>query len=487
MRKNNPISLWKAVDLQSLFIYLLLVVVGWLTIYSASFNFESSAIFDLDNPSGKQLIWIVIALITAIFLLVIDAQFYYYLSYNSYLLLVLLLILTVLVAPDIKGSRSWLVFGPVSIQPAEFAKFATALAISRFLADYGFNPKDTKRMLSLFVLTLIPMILIFLQNESGTALVFFAFMLVFYREGMSGVLLFVGLCIASFFVLGIRFGEVSLLEHTSLGNFIVMCLIALVMAGFFYHYHKKDNKCWLIVLLGNLLPLLAALFWNRYTQWGFDITILQLILLSLSVLYALFQSIRLNSKIPALIALFCLFSTAFLYGIDYTFDNLLKPHHQTRIQVLLGTMDDPSGVGYNVNQAIISIGSGGWLGKGYLNGTQTKLKYVPEQDTDFIFCTIGEEFGFVGSALLLLIYAYFLVRLLVMANRQRNDFARIYGYCVVSIFFVHLVVNVGMVLGLMPVVGIPLPFISYGGSSLLGFTLLLFIFLRLDAENLRRL
>lgn len=485
-QKNKTLSLWKAVDIQSLFIYLLLITVGWLTIYSASYNFDSVAIFDLSSTSGKQLIWIAVSVLVGISILIIDARFYYYLSYNLYIALLFLLLLTILIAPEIKGSRSWLVFGPLSIQPAEFAKFATALALSRFLADYGYNIKDTKRIVLLFALLLIPVGMIFLQKETGTALVFLAFLLVFYREGMSGLLLFVGACLLSYFVVGLRFGEQTLWEHTSMGNFSVLLLIALVMSGLFFRYHKKDDKSWLILLLANILPVLAALLLNRYTKWGFDIAVLQLVLLSLSVLYALFQSIRINSRIPALIALFTVLSTAFLYGIDYTFDRLLQPHQQTRILVLLGTMDDPSGVGYNVNQAKISIGSGGFWGKGYLNGTQTKLKYVPEQDTDFIFCTIGEEFGFAGSAMLLIIYSYLLIRLIFMANRQRFVFARIYGYCVASLFFVHLLVNVGMVLGLMPVIGIPLPFLSYGGSSLLGFTILLFIFLRLDADNLRR-
>ncbi|MCK9301374.1 MAG: rod shape-determining protein RodA [Bacteroidales bacterium] len=485
-QKNKTLSLWKAVDIQSLFIYLLLITVGWLTIYSASYNFDSVAIFDLSSTSGKQLIWIAVSVLVGISILIIDARFYYYLSYNLYIALLFLLLLTILIAPEIKGSRSWLVFGPLSIQPAEFAKFATALALSRFLADYGYNIKDTKRIVLLFTLLFIPVGMIFLQKETGTALVFLAFLLVFYREGMSGLLLFVGACLLSYFVVGLRFGEQTLWEHTSMGNFSVLLLIALVMSGLFFRYHKKDNKTWLILLLANILPVLAALLLNRYTKWGFDIAVLQLVLLSLSVLYALFQSIRINSRIPALIALFTVLSTAFLYGIDYTFDRLLQPHQQTRILVLLGTMDDPSGVGYNVNQAKISIGSGGFWGKGYLNGTQTKLKYVPEQDTDFIFCTIGEEFGFAGSAMLLIIYSYLLIRLIFMANRQRFVFARIYGYCVASLFFVHLLVNVGMVLGLMPVIGIPLPFLSYGGSSLLGFTILLFIFLRLDADNLRR-
>ncbi|MDD2617612.1 MAG: rod shape-determining protein RodA [Bacteroidales bacterium] len=485
-QKNKTLSLWKAVDIQSLFIYLLLITVGWLTIYSASYNFDSVAIFDLSSTSGKQLIWIAVSVLVGISILIIDARFYYYLSYNLYIALLFLLLLTILIAPEIKGSRSWLVFGPLSIQPAEFAKFATALALSRFLADYGYNIKDTKRIVLLFTLLFIPVGMIFLQKETGTALVFLAFLLVFYREGMSGLLLFVGACLLSYFVVGLRFGEQTLWEHTSMGNFSVLLLIALVMSGLFFRYHKKDDKSWLILLLANILPVLAALLLNRYTKWGFDIAVLQLVLLSLSVLYALFQSIRINSRIPALIALFTVLSTAFLYGIDYTFDRLLQPHQQTRILVLLGTMDDPSGVGYNVNQAKISIGSGGFWGKGYLNGTQTKLKYVPEQDTDFIFCTIGEEFGFAGSAMLLIIYSYLLIRLIFMANRQRFVFARIYGYCVASLFFVHLLVNVGMVLGLMPVIGIPLPFLSYGGSSLLGFTILLFIFLRLDADNLRR-
>jgi rod shape determining protein RodA len=261
-------------------------------------------------------------------------------SYHSYIFLLFLLVLTILIAPEIKGSRSWLVFGPLSIQPAEFAKFTTALALSRFLADYGFNTKSPKRIVSLFALMLIPMGLIFLQKETGTALVFLAFLLVFYREGMSGVLLFIGVCFLSYFVLGLRFGEQTLWEHTSLGNFSVLLLIALVISGLFYRYHTKDNKTWLIILLGNLLHVFAALVWNRFTKWGFDIAVLQLVLLSLSVVYALFQTLRRNSRIPAMIALFTVLSASFLYGIDYTFDRLLQPHQQTRIW-FDGTMTIP--------------------------------------------------------------------------------------------------------------------------------------------------
>ncbi len=484
--KINPISLWKAVDIQTIVIYLFLVIVGWLTVFSASYNYDSAVLFNLNSTAGKQLIWIAVSLVAAFFILLIDAKFYYYLSYNGYIIVMFLLLLTLLIAPEIKGSRSWLVFGPFSIQPAEFAKFITALTLARYLSDYGFNTRHPGSIAVLFALLLIPMGLIFLQKESGTALVFLAFLLVFFREGMSGVLLFAGACFLSYFVLGLRFGEQTLWEHTSLGNFSVLLLIALVVSGLLLRYHKKDNKAWLVVLLGNVLPVMAALIWNRFTKWGFDIALLQLALLALSVVYALYQSIRHNSRNPALIALFAVLSVAFLYGIDYTFDRVLQPHQQTRILVLLGTMDDPSGVGYNINQAKISIGSGGFWGKGFLNGTQTKLKYVPEQDTDFIFCTIGEEFGFAGSVFLLLVYGYLLVRLIFMADRQHFAFARIYGYCVASLLFVHLLVNVGMVLGLMPVIGIPLPFLSYGGSALLGFTILLFIFLRLDADNMRR-
>jgi len=483
--RADKIGLWKSLDWWTISLYLLLAIIGCLSIYGASYDFDKSGIFNLGQRSGKQMLWLGMSICIGVFILLIDANNYFSWAYLIYMVLMGLLLLTVVIAPDIKGSRSWLVLGPISIQPAEFAKFATSLALARFMSSYNFSLKGSRNYMTVAGILLFPVLLIFLQNETGSALVFFSLMLMLYREGMPGIILFLAVCFASFFVIGVRFGDDYIFSMTSVGHSLVLLIVLLVTCSFLLIY-RKDNKNTKYLLIANLGILGIGVLLNLFGWLKFDLCLLQTGLLVVSFLYIAFQALIFRNSRYLFIGLFSVASAGFLYSTDYVFDNVLEPHQQIRIKVLLGMEDDPGGAGYNVNQSKIAIGSGGFKGKGFLNGTQTKLKYVPEQDTDFIFCTIGEEQGFMGSVLVLGIYIALLLRIIVVAERQQSAFSRIYGYCVFSILFFHIFINIGMVLGLMPVIGIPLPFFSYGGSSLWGFTILLFIFLRLDADGTQR-
>ena len=464
--------------------YVVLVLFGWVNIYGASYDIEQYAdIFDFDQRAGKQFVWILTAFGVGGLLLLIEYRMYNILAYIIYGFTLLLLIVTIFIAPDIKGSRSWLVLGPISFQPAELAKVATALALAKYMGSYGYKLKSWKDIFPLLLFVCAPMLLIILQKETGSALVFVAFFLVLYREGMSGLFLGLGVLAVVLFIITIRFGDVFVFgESGTLGILLAMGLILaiqLIYACFF----RKNWKEALYLLLGVAGIFLTAFALSKYgVAVNYDYVAILVVLAS--CVYWIIIQFLMRYTTYLLVALFSLSFLAFSFSADYLFDNVLKPHQQMRIKVLLGMESDPSGVGYNVNQSKIAIGSGGFTGKGFLNGTQTKLKYVPEQDTDFIFCTVGEEYGFVGSVSVLIIFWFFLMRLLTIAERQREVSSRVYAYCVVSIFFFHLMINVGMVLGLMPVIGIPLPFFSYGGSSLWGFTILLFILLRLDASRM---
>jgi rod shape determining protein RodA len=483
--RDDKISVWKSLDWWVISLYMLLAVAGCLSIYGASYNFDHTGFFNFDQRSGMQLLWLGMSLFIAIFILLIDANNFFSWSFVIYAGVIFLLLVTVVLGTDVKGSRSWLILGPFHLQPAEFAKFATSLALARFMSSYNFSMKRARDYMSVAGILLLPLGLIFLQNETGSALVFFSLMLMLYREGMPGIILFIAVCLASFFVIGLRFGETFLFPGTTVGQFVVLLLILVVACGMVLIY-RKDEQTTRFLLLANIPLLLLGILLNALGWWVFNLCYLQLGLIVFSFLYLAVQSLRYRSSVYILIGFFTVVAAGFLYSTDYAFNNVLEPHQQIRIQVLLGMEDDPSGAGYNVNQSKIAIGSGGFLGKGFLNGTQTKLKYVPEQDTDFIFCTVGEEQGFVGALFILALYVGLLLRLITMAERQGSAFARIYGYCVVSILFFHVFINIGMVLGLLPVIGIPLPFFSYGGSSLWGFTILLFIFLRLDADRVQR-
>lgn len=479
---NNNKGIFMSLDWFTIGLYLVLILWGWFSVCGACYDYNNPDLFSFSLNSGKQFIWIFTSILLAGALLLIEKRFYYKASVFIYIMMILILILTIFIAPDTKGSRSWIPIGPIKLQPAEFAKFAVALAIGKYMERYGFNFSNPKEFFRLAVIIILPMLLIIAQKETGSALVYLAFFLVLYREGMTGSVLFATFIFVVLFVVGIKYGEEDITDMpASAGEFwvLLLSLISTVLLGWRYFMDKKVVRN--IILFAGGTEVLAYLFSAFVIP--FNICIIQLIvnigvILYLTVLYAYTHIYK-----YILVILFAISSTVLYYMCDYVFDHVLKNHQRTRIEVLLGKKNDMRGAGYNVNQAKIAIGSGGFFGKGFLKGTQTKLKYVPEQDTDFIFCTVGEEEGFVGSVGVLLFYLFFIWRLINLAERQPDTWGRVYGYSVVSIFLFHLFVNVGMVLGITPVIGIPLPFFSYGGSSLWGFTLLLFIFLRMDAER----
>lgn len=456
-----------------------MVTAGWFSICGASYEFDSLSLFDIAGRPGSQLLWIGLSVGLIFVIMMLDKDFFDVFSYLIYFSIILLLIATIFFAPEIKGSRSWLVLGPVRLQPAEFAKFATALAVAKFMSQYNFKLATLKNFGTTLLIIVLPMICILLQRETGSALVYLAFFLVLYREGMSGKILLIGFCAVLFFVTNMKFSEV-IVGITPLGELVVTVMILLITSLLTIGASRnKYLMYWLsgIIALAFLCGYVVSLIIPVNFYW------IALTLTLLLCCYNFYLAVRKWLMKYALIAFFALFSLLFLFSIEYVFSNVLEPHQQVRIKVSLGLEDDPSGAGYNVNQSKIAIGSGGLTGKGFLNGTQTKLKYVPEQDTDFIFCTIGEEQGFIGSTFVILLFSAFIIRLIQLSERQETNYARIYGYSVASIFLFHLVINIGMVLGLMPVIGIPLPFFSYGGSSLWGFTILLFIFLRMDSSR----
>jgi rod shape determining protein RodA len=413
-------------------------------------------------------------------LLLLDDRYYSTFAYVLFGVMLVLLFATIFNPHSIKGSRSWLVLGPLRLQPAEFAKFTTALALAKFMDRYDYDIHRTKDLICTLAFIFVPMLFIVGQRETGSALVYLSLFLMLYREGMTGSVLFTGVAMVVYFVIGIRFAEPTILHtSTSVGKFVVFLLIHLFSSAMIGVYCKSWREAFSVfgACLGlTLLSLLFSLF-----VIPFDLFWVQVGISVLLVLYLLWRAFAAQVKSYLWIAGFAVGSIFFFSSADYALNHVLEKHQRTRINVLLGLEDDLKGAGYNVHQSEIAIGSGGLEGKGFLNGTQTKLKYVPEQETDFIFCTVGEEEGFVGAAGALLLFLALILRLIRLSERQTSTFGRVYGYCVLSVFLFHVFINVGMVLGLTPVIGIPLPFFSYGGSSLWGFTFLLFIFLRIDA------
>ena len=460
-------------------VYLLLMVFGWFSICGASHEIGDTDFFDFATRSGKQIVWMGLALVIGLIILLIDDQYFDQLTGLLYVLTMVLLLVTPFIAKDIKGSRSWISLGPVNLQPAEFAKCVTALAVAKMCGQYGFSLDKMRNLLKASLLVLLPMGLIIMQQETGSALVYAAFFLVFYREGMPGAFLFTAFAAVLYFVVGIRYAEVPL-EGTlsTVGDFSVMTVIWLFCIGMIHIFCKQTIHAWRIFWAG-IAVVGSALFFSLAVV-PIDVSLAFVVVLVGSFLYLCYHALSERIIAYFYIALFTLGSLGFLYSANFALDHL-QPHQKIRIQVLLGVVTDNAGAGYNVNQSMIAIGSGGLEGKGFMNGTQTKLKYVPEQDTDFIFCTVGEEQGFIGSSAVLLLFLTLILRLVYLAERQTHTYARVYGYCVLSILLFHVFLNIGMVLGLTPVIGIPLPFFSYGGSSLWGFTILLFIFLRIDA------
>ncbi len=485
-QSGNRRGVWRSLDWWTVGIYLVLVAMGWVSICGASYDYGETDFFSLSTRTGMQLVWIATAVVIAFVLLMMDSNYFETFAFVVYIFFLLLLVATIFNPHEIKGSRSWLVMGPLRIQPAEFAKFATALALAKVMSAHNFNLSNWRNALTSLAIILLPMMAIIAEKETGSALVYLAFFLVLYREGMMGSILFTGVALVVYFIIGVKYDNIMLwFTPTSVGKYAVFVLIQLFTCALVWVY-VKDRKmvAWMVGLALTVIGL-ATLF--AFYVIPFDIT--WAILISTVVMVGFLAYEFLHTKLVSflLIAAFALGSVVFFYSVDYTMDNILQPHQRTRVNVLLGIEEDLRGAGYNVHQSEIAIGSGGLKGKGFLNGTQTKLKYVPEQDTDFIFCTVGEEEGFVGSAVVLLLFLTLILRLIHLSERQPFAFGRIYGYGVVSIFLFHICINVGMVLGLMPVIGIPLPFFSYGGSSLWSFTLLLFIFLRIDANRNQRL
>jgi len=427
----------KNIDWLSVILFLTLVLMGWFNIYSASFDPEHSSIFDASQEYGKQFIWIVTALVLAMVVVLFDGDFIKRASPFVYAVTTTLLVLVLLFGKEVNGAKAWFGFGSFGIQPSEFAKLGTTMMLAFYLSQVNIKIENFSTKLKASAIIAIPAILILLQPDTGTVLVFSAFILVLYREGLSGNILLLGLLavILSVFSLLLKSTSIDLFGYAIGGQYILMVFIALIAAIGVFGVKRF------------VLP--------RYRRRNY------LLLVGTAV-----------------------GSLLFIGTLDQVFENVLEDHQKTRINILLGLEEDPQGAGYNVKQSKTAIGSGGFSGKGDLDGTLTKYKYVPMQSTDFIFCTIGEEWGFVGSAVVILVFLALMLRLVVIAERQRSVFTRIFGYSVACILFVHLMINVGMAIGLAPVIGIPLPFFSYGGSSLWGFTLLLFLLLKLDTERL---
>ncbi len=477
---NGNSSLFKSVDWLTVILYAILVVFGAVSIYAATYDFDSSSMFDLSTYSGKQFMWIGLSFLLGLVLLLIDRRIYEAYAYPIYAVMIVLLIVTAFVAPDIKGSRSWLKFGPVSLQTAEFAKTATALALAKLFSTYGFQLKDKKSYLITCGIILLPILCIILERETGSALVYFSFVFVLYREGMTGFVLFAILSAIVYFVLVLKFAA-TLIMGIPLGVFIIFVIVmvlTVVMLLFYCRSFILGRNVGLWYIGTGLLAGALAFFGIVINGYVFFFTVI-----GVSVAYLLFAMFHDDMRKVLTTIAFIVVSIVFMFTVNFAFNNILEPHQQQRIKVAIGVDDDVRGAGYNVNQSKIAIGSGGLTGRGFLHGTQTKLKYVPEQHTDFIFCTIGEEEGFVGAAAVVVLFLALILRVIAIAERQHTAFGRVYAYCVASILIFHLCINIGMVIGLCPVIGIPLPFFSYGGSSLWGFTILLFILLRIDASR----
>jgi rod shape determining protein RodA len=464
---------FKAPDLSIVLIYLALVTFGWMNIYST--QSDASEIFDFSKKHGMQFIWAMISILTAIIVMIINKRFYPIFANHIYVIIMSLLILTLVIGTEVKNSKSWLDIGVIRIQPSEIAKLATSLALARLLSQYGFILNTLLGWLKTIVVIVIPMGLILLQKDWGSALVFVSFIFVLYRQGMSGwVLIFLAFAIA-LFIFALLFPLV----------WIISGIILITVAAIWTIY--RNEKLLIRTTIWATVTLAIGIIY-KYAS-NSDIAYDKLLLLTMVVAFivGIVSLLIWNKKIKWYAVTFFFCSTMLVYSVDYVYGNVLKPHHRNRIEDMLGIKEDIRDAGYNTYQSKVAIGSGGFLGKGFLHGTQTKLNFVPEQSTDFIFCTIGEEWGFIGSLATIALYVTLMLRLILLAERQKILFSKIYGYCVVSIIFFHFVINIAMTVGLAPVIGIPLPFLSAGGSSLWSFTALLFIFLKLDSiTGLRR-
>ena len=473
-------GLVKTIDWRLVIYYLLLILIGWVNIYASVHSSEPTSIFDWECRSGKQFVWILTSFVLAVIILfALSPRIYEGLSVPIYAGVILLLIAVIFLGIEVKGSRSWFEFGPVRFQPAEISKISTSLMLATFMSQLGYRIGRMKDFIITALIILVPMMIIVLQSETGSALVYVGFIFMLYREGLSGWLIFlIGMAILTFIL-------------TLTASPFTAILVLIGITSFCIFLFSGRLKWWLmicmplIILLAFVPTILGALtdpevpsFWDKikptYILWG---------VLAIAVPGGIIAGFREGNRFSNLAILSFLAGVVLVYSTDFIFNDVLQDHQRKRIEVLLGMKEDPSGVGYNVNQAKIAIGSGGFAGKGYLNGTQTAYGFVPEQSTDFIFCTIGEEWGFLGSASLILLYVLLIWRIIKDAEKSREAFTRIYGYCVACCIFMHLFINIGMTIGIMPVIGIPLPFVSYGGSSMWAFTILLFIFIALHRNE----
>lgn len=465
------------IDFPLVICYLILVVVGWLNIYSAVYVEEHASIFDTSQRYGMQFIWLLSSVAIAVAIIFfINHKIYSVLSPLIYISVIVLLALVIFVGKEVNGSKSWFALGPISFQPAEVSKISTSLFLSYIMSKIGFKLSNFSDMIKVIATLILPMILIIMEKETGSALVYCGFIFVLYREGLSGVYLLFGLLAILLFVLTLSFSP------------LVSIIVLLVIFGSIYSILSRRTfiNILYVILLALLLSFIPTIINIEYIGDLLESVkpeyIALIILLPLSI-SALYRGVK--AKLPYLNSIFLVFVSSILlvFSVQFFFTSILQPHQRARIEILLGIKQDISGVGYNVHQSKIAIGSGGFFGKGFLEGTQTKFNFVPEQSTDFIFCTIGEEWGFLGASFIIALYLFMIGRIIMLAERQKYAFARLYGYCIASALFMHVFINIGMTMGLLPVIGIPLPFLSYGGSSLWTFTILLFIFIKLDLER----
>lgn len=471
----NRNNVWANIDWITVSIYLAMMLIGWVNIYAAVYNEEHKSIFDMTQQYGKQLMWIGAALFIAMLMINTDSKFFVAFAFPIYIFIVLLLIVVPFIGTEINGARSWIRIGSFLLQPSEFMKMATSLALARYVSSYNFKIHDYKSLLTLAGIILVPMGLIFLQNDTGSAIVFGVFLLVLYREGLNGLVLFFSFLIAIVFILTMVLDP-------------VVTVIILTVAALVINYLMKRKTQRTLVAAGTFTGIFAILYLINYLlQWSVDPLYFLLIAAVLTSALSFLWAYALRKRSLMIMIAIYFGSVLFAVSVDYVFHNIMEQHQRDRINELLGIQSDIHGAGYHVNQSKIAIGSGGLFGKGFLQGTQTKFDFVPEQSTDFIFCTVGEEWGFLGTVTVTGLFMGLLMRLIFLAERNRSRFSRVYGYCVASILFFHFAVNIGMTIGLAPVIGIPLPFFSYGGSSLWSFTLLLFVFIRLDASRFEQL
>ena len=465
------------IDIPLVVCYLMLVFIGWINIYAAVYSQEHSSIFDMSQRYGMQFIWIITALILAVAILfVINPKVYSVLSPPIYLGVCLLLVAVIFLGKEVNGSNSWFQIGPVSFQPAEVSKISTSLFLAYIMSKYNFRLGNMRDAMRVALTILVPMAIIVMEKETGSALVYCGFIFLLYREGLSGWVLVFGILSIVLFVVT--------LAVSSLTAIIILFVLAGIINGI---YTRKLMQHLVVIvptaILLGFLPAIAEKWIPSLAGFKFEYVALGTTTALALAAPVIYKGKRGRHLKYLLAGFFC--SIALIFSVEFIFNNILQPHQRSRIENLLGITEDLMGAGYNVHQSKIAIGSGGFAGKGFLNGTQTKFDFVPEQSTDFIFCTIGEEWGFMGSVLVVGIYLFLISRLIILGERQKDRFARIYGYCVACCFFMHFFINIGMTMGLVPVIGIPLPLLSYGGSSLWSFTTLLFIFIKLDMERWR--